>query len=146
MFALIRNICAVVVGGVVGSIVNMAIVIAGMMLIPLPDGVDMADDTKLAENIAMFEPINFLGPWLAHAGGTFVGAWIATIVAASFKRTIALVIGCYFLLGGILMVALVGGPNWFIMLDLGGAYIPMALLGAWLGGAWRSKKLEASKE
>jgi hypothetical protein len=32
------------------------------------------------------------------------------------------------------MVFMVGGPVWFILLDLAGAYLPMAFLGAWLAG------------
>jgi len=38
-----------------------------------------------------------------------------------------------FLLGGIMMVVSVGGPIWFIMMDLTLAYLPMAWLGYRIG-------------
>ena len=39
----------------------------------------------------------------------------------------------FFLLGGIAMVAMFGGPLWFNAVDLIGAYLPMAYLG---GSGW----------
>ena len=49
----------------------------------------------------------------------------------------ALGIGFFFMLGGIMMVAMFGGPVWFAVLDLVGAYVPMGLLGGILAGAKR---------
>ena len=125
-----RNILAVVAGFVVGSVVNMGIITAGPLVIALPDGVDMADMDKFAENLQLFKPVNFIAPWLAHALGTLVGAFIAAKIAISRKVTCALVIGVLFLLGGISMVAMYGGPLWFAAADLAGAYLPMGYLGA----------------
>lgn len=45
-----------------------------------------------------------------------------------------MLVGVFFLLMGIFMVLSVGGPLWFIILDLVGAYIPMAWLGYKLAG------------
>jgi hypothetical protein len=42
----------------------------------------------------------------------------------------ALAIGFFFLIGGIMNVFMLPSPLWFTILDLAGAYIPMA----WLGG------------
>jgi hypothetical protein len=69
--------------------------------------------------------------------GTLVGAFIAAKVAASHKMMFALGIGVFFLLGGIMMVLMFGGPVWFAVLDLLGAYLPMGFLGGILGGAKR---------
>jgi hypothetical protein len=44
----------------------------------------------------------------------------------------AMTIGVFFLLGGVMMVILVGGPLWFIACDLLLAYIPMGFLGGFL--------------
>ncbi len=129
---LLRNILAVIVGFVIGSVVNMAIVIVGPMVIPLPAGIDMSDADKFAENLKLLKPANFIAPLLAHALGTLIGAFVAANIAATHKLKLALVIGLLFLLGGIMMVAMVGGPIWFIVLDLVGAYLPMAYLGATL--------------
>ena len=134
-----RNLLAVIAGLVVGSVVNMAIITVGPMVIPPPTGVDMSDMDKFAENIKLLEPANFIAPWLAHALGTLVGAFTAAKVAASHKMKLALGIGVFFLLGGIMMVSMVGGPVWFAVLDLIGAYLPMGFLGGMLGGAKRSQ-------
>jgi hypothetical protein len=132
-----RNILAVIAGFVVGSVVNMAIITVGPMVIPPPEGVNMSDMDKFAENLKLLEPANFIAPWLAHALGTLVGAFIAAKVAASHKMMFALGIGVCFLLGGIMMELMFGGPVWFAVLDLIGAYLPMGFLGGILGGAKR---------
>jgi len=132
---MLRNLLAVIAGLVVGSAVNMAIITVGPMVIPLPAGVDMSDMDKFADNLKLLEPINFIAPWLAHALGTLVGALIAAKVAVSHKMKFALGIGVCFLLGGIVMVSMYGGPVWFTVLDLIGAYLPMGYLGGLLGGA-----------
>ncbi len=113
----------------------MAIVTVGPMVVPPPDGVDMSDMDKFAENLRLLEPANFIAPWLAHALGTLVGALVTAKMAASHKMKFALGIGAFFLLGGIVMVSMFGGPVWFAVLDLIGAYLPMGYLGGMLGGA-----------
>ncbi|MEZ6133844.1 MAG: hypothetical protein R3C53_02930 [Pirellulaceae bacterium] len=129
MQVILRNMLAVFFGFLLGSIVNMAIITVGPMVIPLPSGVDMSDMDKFAENLRSLKPANFITPWLAHALGTLVGAFTAARIAASHKMKIALAIGAFFLLGGIAMVAMVGGPLWFCLVDLIGAYLPMGYLG-----------------
>lgn len=94
----------------------------------------MSDMEKFAENLKLLKPANFIAPWLAHALGTLVGAFIAARIAASNKMKFALSIGVFFLLGGTAMVLMVGGPIWFAALDLIGAYLPMGYLGGVLGG------------
>jgi len=115
----------------------MAIITVGPMVIPPPEGVDMSDRDKFAENLMLLKPANFIAPWLAHAVGTLVGAFIAARVAASHKMKFAFGIGVFFLLGGITMFLMFGGPVWFIVLDLIAAYLPMGYLGGMLGGAKR---------
>jgi len=111
----------------------MAIITVGPEVIPPPEGVDMSDRDKFAQNLKLLEPANFIAPWLAHALGTLVGAFIAAKVAASHKMKFACCIGVFFLLGGIIMVSMFGGPVWFTVLDLIVAYLPMAYLGGMLG-------------
>ena len=131
----LKNTLAVIAGFLVGSAVNMAIVTAGPLVIPPPDGVDMSDMEKFAENLKLLQPANFIAPWLAHALGTLVGAYIAAKLAVSHKLKCALGMGVLFLLGGITMVSMFGGPVGFIALDLIGAYLPMGYLGGLLAGA-----------
>lgn len=142
MANIIRNFFAVIVGCFLGGLVNMGIVMLGPMVIPLPEGVDMTNMETLAENIAKLEPVNFIAPFLAHALGTLVGAFVTAKVAASRKMVLAVAIGVFFLIGGITMVAGYGGPIWFAVLDLVVAYIPMGWLGGKLAGA---TKLDTTK-
>lgn len=132
---ILKYILAVVAGILIGSVLNMAIITVGPMVIPPPDGVDMSDMDKFAENLKLLKPANFLAPWLAHALGTLVGAFVAARIAASHEMKFALAIGTFFLLGGIAMVVMFGGPLWFSVVDLIGAYLPMAYLGGGLAGA-----------
>ena len=132
---ILRNLLAVVAGFLVGSAVNMAIITVGPWVIPLPEGVDMSNIDKFAENLELLQPVHFIAPWLAHALGTLVGACVAAKVAATHKMKFAFGVSLLFLLGGIIMVSMVGGPGWFSFLDLIGAYLPMGYLGGLLGGA-----------
>jgi len=136
-----KNIIAVIVGIIVGSIVNMSLIAINAAVIPLPEGADNSTMEKLKESIPLFEPKHFIFPFLAHAMGTFAGAFVTAKLAATRPMIFAYGIGAWFLLGGTMMVFMVGGPVWFITLDLIGAYLPMA----WLGGlvATRNQALPA---
>jgi len=129
MNPVLKNIIAVVVGILVGSIVNMAIVMISGSIIPPPEGGDITTMEGLKETMHLFTPKHFIFPFLAHAIGTLSGAFIAAKVAANRKMTFALVIGVFFLIGGAVNVYSLGGPVWFNVLDLLAAYIPMAYLG-----------------
>ena len=130
MNPLARNILAVLLGLVVGSFVNMGLIIAGGHLVPAPAGADVTTMEGLKSSMHLFQPINFLFPFLAHALGTLVGAVVAAYLAASHKMKLALVVGVFFLAGGITNVLMLPSPAWFTALDLLGAYLPMAWLGA----------------
>jgi hypothetical protein len=134
---MIRNILAVIAGLVVGSIVNMGLISLGHAVIPLPPGTDVSSMESLAVAMPQFGFVQFIFPFLAHAGGTLVGALVATLIAASHKMKIALGIGVLFLIGGIAAVYLLPAPLWFDVIDLVFAYIPMAWIGAKVGGAGR---------
>ena len=124
-----KNIIAVVVGIVVGSIVNMAIISISGSIIPPPEGADVTTMEGLKNSMQLFEPKNFVFPFLAHALGTLVGAFLVAKIAASHKMKFAYAIGFFFLLGGITNVFLLPSPSWFTLLDLIGAYLPMAFIG-----------------
>jgi hypothetical protein len=129
-----RNILAVIVGIVIGSVVNLGLVNFGMLMVPLPEGADVSTPEGFRESLKLFTPTNFIFPFLAHALGTLSGAFVAAKLAASHNMKFALGIGGMFLLGGIGMVLKVGGPAWFIATDLLLAYIPMGGLGGILAG------------
>jgi hypothetical protein len=120
----LRNILAVVVGLVVGGVVNMALVTASPRVIPPPAGVDVSDLESLREAMHLFEPKHFVFPFLAHALGTLAGALVAYLVAASHRPVLAYVVGAFFLLGGIAAARMIPAPPWFVALDLR-QHIPM---------------------
>ncbi len=125
----IKNILSVLAGLVIGSVANMAIIMVSAKLIPPPQGADVTTLEGLKASIHLFKPINFLMPFLAHAIGTLVGAIVATLIAANNKIRFALTIGIAFMIGGIANVITLPAPMWFNILDIVGAYIPMAYLG-----------------
>ena len=134
-----KNIFAVIVGFVVGSIVNIALVNVGPFVVPLPKGADISTMERLRDSMHLFTPVNFIFPFLAHALGTLVGAFLAAKFAASHYVKLAMVIGGLFLMGGIAVVNMLGGPMWFNVADLVLAYLPMSLLGAYLAARTRAK-------
>ncbi|MDZ7267612.1 MAG: hypothetical protein ONB48_16685 [candidate division KSB1 bacterium] len=129
MNPILRNVLAVIAGVVVGSIVNMSLVSISGKVIPPPAGVDVTKVESLKASMHLFEPKHFIFPFLAHALGTLVGAFVASIIAASHKIKFALGVGVFFLLGGIASIFMLPSPIWFTVLDLAGAYIPMGWLG-----------------
>jgi hypothetical protein len=140
MKTVLRNILAVIAGAVVGSIVNMGLVNLGPVVVPLPEGADVSTMERLRDSMALFTPANFLFPFLGHALGTLAGAYLAAKLAASHALKLALGIGGLFLIGGIAAANMIGGPMWFVVTDLLGAYIPMGYLGGVLAGARRANR------
>lgn len=138
MKSIAKNILAVLAGIVIGSIVNMAIVHVGPLVVPLPAGADVSTMESLRDSMKLFTPANFLCPLLAHALGTLSGAFVAAKVAASHRVKAAIAIGVFFLIGGIAAINMLGGPLWFAATDLLLAYLPMGYLGATLASATRS--------
>ncbi|MBI3519902.1 MAG: hypothetical protein HY062_11160 [Bacteroidetes bacterium] len=124
----IRNILAVIVGVLVGGAVNMGIILMSGSLIPPPEGADVTTMEGLKASLHFFEPKHFLMPFLAHALGTLVGAYITARIAASYNMRFAIGVGCWYLLGGIINIVMLPSPLWFTIVDLGLAYIPMAYL------------------
>ena len=133
-----RNILAVILGFVVGSLVNLALVNIGPSVVPLPEGADISTMENLRDSMKLFTPTNFIFPFLAHALGTLIGAFIAAKVSVSHHMKFAIGIGVLFLIGGAVAVNLLGGPVWFNVCDLLLAYIPMGILGGHLAGRKRS--------
>ena len=129
MNPILKNVLAVVAGMMIGMAVNMALIMLSGFVIPPPAGTDLTTNEGLLEAMKIMEPKHFIMPFLAHALGTLVGAFVVAKIAASYKLRLALVIGVIFLYGGIMMVRALPSPVWFNMLDLVVAYIPMAILG-----------------
>jgi hypothetical protein len=130
MNPILRNSLAVVAGIVIGSAVNMGIITISGSVIPLPNRADVTTAEGLKAAMHLFQPKHFLMPWLAHALGTFAGAFLSALIAANRKMIFAMVVGGFFLVGGIANVLMLPSPLWFTVVDLAGAYVPMAYLAA----------------
>jgi hypothetical protein len=129
MKPIFKNILAVILGWLGGSVINMSLINAGYKFFPIA-GIDPNDMDALAAVMPTLGFKYFIFPFLAHALGTLFGAAIAGIIAANHKMRISLGIGVLFLLGGIMVNYMLPGPIWFAVADIVFAYIPMA----WLGG------------
>ena len=122
----IRNIGTLIIGIVIGSIINIGFIILGGNIFPLSES---------------FNPMNalnwdikyFLFPFFSHAIGTFSGSFIGSKICKNYSKLIAGTIGIYFLSGGIYMAIILPAPIWFISIDLIFSYIPMAFLGWYFG-------------
>lgn len=130
MNPIIKNILAVLAGIVLGSAVNMGIIMISSSVIPPPEGADVTTSEGLKQSMHLFQPRHFIMPFLAHALGTLAGAFLCAIIVVNHKIKFALGIGIFFLAGGVANVFMLPSPTWFTVLDLVLAYIPMA----WIGG------------
>jgi len=139
MSPVLKNFLAVVAGLVLGSLVNMGIIMMSGSIIPPPNGADVSSSAGLKATMHLFEPKHFIFPFLAHALGTFTGAFVTAYFANTNKMRLALVIGFFFLAGGVGSVMMLPSPTWFSVLDLVVAYIPMAYLAGKL--AFTKRKL-----
>ena len=117
----------------------MGILFLGMGLIPPPPGVDIMDIRSINAHIHEYSFLAMMVPFMAHALGTLVGAFVAARLAGGQRIAMAYVVGVIFLLAGIdAMRQIPNAPLWFDALDLVVAYIPMAWLGGRLGARGRS--------
>ncbi len=143
MNPIIRNILAVVAGVLLGSVVNMGLIQISGAIIPPPAGADMTTAEGITAALPLLEPKHFIFPFLAHALGTLVGAFIAAKIGATKKMMLSVIVGVVFLAGGIAATFMIPAPTWFMALDIVVAYLPMAYLGAMLAGATKSNSVTA---
>jgi len=129
MNPVLRNVLAVIAGLLIGGFVNGLTLSISMNLFPPPEGVDLDNLESIKANLHRYSVAQLLVPFWAHALGTLIGALVTALIAATKKMGLALLIGTVFLLSGLYMVYIVGGPPWFIVLDLLIAYLPMAFIG-----------------
>ena len=129
MNPILKNVLAVVAGVIIGSMVNMGIIMISGSIISPPEGGDITTMEGLKSTMHLFERKHFIFPFLAHALGTLVGAFVAAKIAAGKKMLMALLVGLFFLIGGTVNIAMLGGPMWFTALDIIVAYMPMGYLG-----------------
>ncbi|HKX87283.1 MAG TPA: hypothetical protein VJL37_11475 [Flavobacterium sp.] len=131
---MLRNILVVILGLLIGGFINMKIIVYGSSVVKYPSGVDPTNAESLKAGMHLLGFKHFMIPFIAHAIGTLIGAFIASKLGASKHFILAMIVGGFFLLGGISMVFILPAPVWFCLLDILVAYIPMAYLGWKLSG------------
>lgn len=107
----------------------MGLIMVSAKVIPPPAGADVTTMEGLRASLHLFEAKHFVFPFLAHALGTVVGAFVASLSAPSKSIVPAYVVGGLFLLGGIANALMLPAPLWFNAADLLLAYLPAAWLG-----------------
>jgi len=132
---IVRNASAIIGGFAAGSLLNYLIVMIGQMVMPAPPHIDL----ETVEGLKVMHELGwayFIFPLLAHALGTFFGAFVCTRISWDKAWWLAITVGLIYLSGGIYMATIIPAPTWFLISDLGIAYIPMAVLG-WKLALWR---------
>ena len=80
MGRVVRLGLAVVAGLLIGSVVNMSLIMISGSVIPPPAGADVTTTEGLKASMHLFEPRHFVFPFLAHGLGTLVGAWVTAML------------------------------------------------------------------
>lgn len=125
----LMNMLAVFSGIVGGSLINMSLIMLSGIVIPPPIGADFSTAESITASMPLLKPIHFLFPFIAHALGTGVGAFITQRISASKTVNRPLLVGAFFFAGGIMAAWQIPAPFWFETSDLLLAYFPMAYLG-----------------
>ena len=132
---MLRNVLAVLGGFVVGSALNMALIQLNMhVFFPMPDGMDMSDPEQFNTFLATLPTAAFLVVLVAHMGQSFVGGWLAARLGKSRPMLLAMIIGGLSLVGGIMAMRMIDGPDWMVV------ELPLYLVVAWLAGRLEQKR------
>ena len=129
MKQVVRYFLAIFAGALMGSVANMLIISFSTTIIPLPEGADNSSVQSLEDTIHLFQFKHFIMPFLAHALGSVIGGAVAAWIAPKHKLLVALTVGGFFMIGGIMMVIQLPSPIWFNVIDLTLAYLPMSWIG-----------------
>lgn len=125
---MLRNIGAVVLGLIVGMIVNVVILQLNSALFPLPEGIDPTDYEALRTVMQSMPALAWVGVILAHLGQAFVGGWVAARIGVDRPVLLALIVGALSLAGGVANAVMLSTPAWTWV------EMPLYLVVAWLAG------------
>jgi hypothetical protein len=110
-------------------VINIALIqLNFLVFFPVPPGTDMADSDQFNAYIAGLPPTAFIVVLSARLSQAFVGGWIAARFGASHPMILAMIVGTVVLIGGIMAMAMIDGPNWLII------ELPLYLVVAWVAG------------
>lgn len=134
---MVRNVGAVILGMLIGSVVNMAVVVGMTVIWPLPEGVDIANTEQMAAYVATLPAAAWLCAMLAHLLQALVGGGVAARVGRSHPVRLALVVGGLSLIGGVMNAINLSAPLW--------VWIEMPLYLVVAGGAGKLEELRRAR-
>jgi hypothetical protein len=129
MLTILKNAAISILCLFLGGGLNMLLIMISGFIIPPPPGSDLTTMEGLLVAMPKMGPEHFIFPFLAHAAGTWLSAYLVTKFIPGRGMVTPMIFGALFFIGGYMSVMELPSPMWFNILDLGVAYFPMALLG-----------------
>ena len=135
-----RNIGALVVGLLVGMLLNAAVVqLSSTLLYPMPAGLDPNDPAQLYAYIETLPVTAFVMAIVAHVLQAGAGGWLAARLCASRPLALAGAIGAITVAGSIYNLRILPAPAWMWL------EVPLLLVVSWQVGQ-RETALRASAQ
>jgi hypothetical protein len=131
ILAVLRSVLALVVGMIVGAALITLGHFLSMLVFPPPAGLDLKDPQAFAEYVGKMPDSAWVLVILSHAMGPLGGGFVAAWIAGRAKVIHALIVGAFFLVGGIINLNNVPHPPWFAYADLL-MYLPVAFVAGML--------------
>jgi hypothetical protein len=128
---MVRNVLGIISGLVVGFIVTAGIQMLNFRLAPLPEGLTIEDTEGMREHMQNLPIIAFIVVLLSHFIGTGAASYMACMIADNRFTLLAVLLGSFFLLMGVINLFMIQHPVWFSAVDCL-IYLPAALLGRYI--------------
>ncbi len=128
---MLRTILAVIAGLIVAMLLIFALESISLMLFPPPPGMKLETEADIAQLVALSSTGQKAWVVFGWAFASFVGGWIAALIARRHRRIAAGAIGVLIVIGTVMNAMAIPHPLWMNALGVL-LPIPLALLGAWL--------------
>jgi hypothetical protein len=124
-----RNVIAIIAGLAVGMTANMALItLNSKVFYPMPDA------EGVSAWMATLPATAFLVVMLAHLSQALCGGWVAARLASSHPMRLAMSVGVFSLVGGVMAFFMFDGPIWMVV------ELPLYLAVAWLVGRTEERR------
>ncbi len=123
-----RNIIAVITGLFVAFLATYFVYNINSSLFPISEDINPSDMDAMKEYMSSLPIGAFIIVIIAHIIGSFSGALTASKIALNHQKKLALFIGAFMLVMGIIRVILTPHPIWFMIIDIM-VYLPSAYWG-----------------
>jgi heme A synthase len=132
---MLRNVLAVICGGILGMALNLGLIGLNMRFFPMPPGLDQNNPEDFNTYVSTLPAYAFILVLAAHLGQSFVGGWVAARLGDSRPMLLAMIIGTLTLAGAIMMTIMTpDGPAWLTV------ELPLCLVVAWAAGRIEQKR------